>query len=127
MLVTIMHKRFTKRQKKEIRSTDIYRYKVDFSDVKHFIEIHEVLKRDLEFPDYYGGHLDALWDCLTDMLGGINYIEIQGFSNIMKKYPEESKEIYRLLRETKHAFGNKYSNRFFVTIVHEDGTREEIK
>ena len=104
-----------------------YRYKVDFSDVKHFIEIHAVLKRDLEFPDYYGGHLDALWDCLTDMLGGINYIEIQGFSNIMEKYPEESKEIYRLLRETKHAYKNKYSNRFFVTIVHEDGTREEIK
>ena len=104
-----------------------YRYKVDFSNVKHFIEIHEVLKRDLEFPDYYGGHLDALWDCLTDMLGGINYIEIQGFSNIMRKYPEESKEIYRLLRETKHAYKSKYSNRFFVTIVHEDGTREEIK
>ena len=46
-----------------------YRYKVDFKDVKHFYEIHEVLKRDLDFPDDYGGNLDALWDCLTDMLG----------------------------------------------------------
>jgi ribonuclease inhibitor len=44
-----------------------YKYKVDFSEVKHFIEIHEVLKRDLELPDYYGGNTDALWDCLTDM------------------------------------------------------------
>ena len=44
-------------------------YIVDFSKVKHYIEIHEVLKRDLDFPDYYGGNTDALWDCLTDMLG----------------------------------------------------------
>ena len=106
---------------------ETYRYKVDFSKVNHFIEIHEVLKRDLDFPDYYGGNLDALWDCLTDMLGGINYIQIQGFSNILKKYPEESKEIYSILQEVKHAYGNKYSDRFFVTIVHEDGTREELK
>ena len=106
---------------------DTYRYKVDFREVKHYIEIHEVLKRDLEFPDYYGGDLDALWDCLTDMLGGINYIEIHGFDLIEKKYPEESKEIYSILKETKHAYGDKYSDRFFVTIVHRDGTREEIK
>ena len=65
-----------------------YKYRVDFSAVKYFIEIHEVLKRDLDFPDYYSGTLDGLWDCLTDMLGGINYIEIHGFDLIEKKYPE---------------------------------------
>ncbi len=91
-----------------------YRYKVDFSEAKHFIEIHEVLKRYVDFSDYYGVRLGALGDRLTDMLGGVNYIEIQGFSNIMKKYPEESKEIYSLLQETKHAYENMYSNRFFI-------------
>ena len=35
-----------------------YKYRVDFSEVKYFIEIHEVLKRDLNFPDYYSGTLD---------------------------------------------------------------------
>ena len=105
---------------------EVYKYKVDFSEVKDYIEIHEVLKRDLDFPDYYGGNLDALWDCLTDMLGGINYIELHGFDVIEKRYPEESKEIYSILQETKHAYNDKYSDRFFVTIVHEDGTREEI-
>ena len=106
---------------------DTYRYRVDFREVKYYMEIHEVLKRDLDFPDYYGGDLDALWDCLTDMLGGINYIEIYGFDVIKKKYPEESKEIYAILQETKHAYNDKYSDRFFVTIVNQDGTREEIK
>ena len=58
---------------------DTYRYKVDFKEVKYYIDIHEVLKRDMDFPDYYGGNTDALWDCLTDMLGDPSYIEIFGF------------------------------------------------
>lgn len=28
---------------------------------------HKYLKWMLEFPDYYGNNLDALYDCLTDM------------------------------------------------------------
>ena len=39
---------------------DTYRYKVDFSEIQYYIEIHEALKRDLDFPDYYGGNRDAL-------------------------------------------------------------------
>ena len=104
-----------------------YKYRVDFSKVKHFIEIHEVLKHDLHFPDYYSGTSDGLFDCLTDMLGGINYIEIHGFDVIEKKYPEESKEIYSILQETKHAYNNKYSDRFIVSIVNKDGTYKEIQ
>ena len=106
---------------------DTYRYKVDFRNVEYYIEIHEVLKRDLEFPDYYGGNLDALWDCLTDMLGDISIIEIYNSEVISKKYHEEWQGIIEAFRETKHAYGDKYSDRFFVTIVHNDGTREEIK
>ena len=91
---------------------ETYRYKVDFSEVERYFDIHEVLKRDLELPDYYGGNLDALWDCLTDMLGGINYIEIHGFDVIEKKFPEEIKGIRSVLQETKHAYNDAYSDRF---------------
>ena len=62
------------------------KYTVDFSKVKYYIEIHEVLKRDLDFPDYYGGNTDALWDCLTDMLGDPSYIEILAFEEVQKRY-----------------------------------------
>ena len=30
-------------------------------------EIHNYLKKKMKFPDYYGGNLDALFDCLTDI------------------------------------------------------------
>ena len=29
--------------------------------------VHEYLKEMLEFPEYYGSNLDALYDCLTDL------------------------------------------------------------
>lgn len=30
-------------------------------------QLHEVLAQALEFPDWYGRNLDALYDCLTDL------------------------------------------------------------
>ena len=29
--------------------------------------IHELLERELSFPEYYGKNLDALYDCLTEV------------------------------------------------------------
>lgn len=29
--------------------------------------VHEYVKEQLQFPDYYGKNLDALHDCLTDL------------------------------------------------------------
>ena len=105
---------------------DIYRYTVDFSTVEYFIEIHEVLKRDLNLPDYYGGNTDALWDCMTDMLGDPTHISIVGFENITKKYSNEWDKIIRIFKKAKHAYVDKYSDRFFVTLIHDDGRREKI-
>ncbi|RAP53607.1 MAG: ribonuclease inhibitor [Methanosphaera sp. rholeuAM270] len=30
-------------------------------------ERHDYLKKELNFPDYYGRNLDALYDCLTEI------------------------------------------------------------
>ena len=30
-------------------------------------ELHRALAENLQFPDWYGGNLDALFDCLTDL------------------------------------------------------------
>lgn len=40
---------------------------VDLSTVTTKEALHETLKTALLFPDYYGGNLDALHDCLTDI------------------------------------------------------------
>lgn len=101
-----------------------YKYKVDFSSAKDCRDIHIILKESLNFPDYYGGHLDALFDCLTDMLGAISIIEIHGIEKL-EKYDGYDKRVIDVFRDAKHVY-DEFSDRFFVTIVHEDGTREEI-
>ena len=40
---------------------------VDLSGIKTVEDLHNELKEAFEFPDYYGGNLDALHDCLTDI------------------------------------------------------------
>ena len=45
------------------------KYTIDFTNVKYYMEVHEVIKKSLDFPDYYGGNWDAFWDCLTDIIG----------------------------------------------------------
>ena len=40
---------------------------VDLSEVKTVEALHAALNEAFEFPEYYGGNLDALHDCLTDI------------------------------------------------------------
>ena len=106
---------------------ETYKYKVDFSEVKSYAEIQEVIKKSLDFPDYYGGNLDAFWDCITDqLLSGITYIDIYSLAKI-QNYNNYDKKLKDMFAMAKHAYDDEFSDRFFVTIVHEDGTREEIE
>lgn len=36
-------------------------------DVSSMEEIHEYFQQELDFPEYYGGNLSALYDMLTDL------------------------------------------------------------
>lgn len=38
---------------------------IDGRKIQNKEVLHDVLKDKLDFPDYYGRNLDALWDCLT--------------------------------------------------------------
>ena len=41
-------------------------FSVDLGHAKNVPGFIKALKRDLDFPDWFGGNLDALYDCLTD-------------------------------------------------------------
>ena len=45
-------------------------YSIDISDITTKKQLHRLLKRELEFPEYYGENLDALKDALTDLPDG---------------------------------------------------------
>lgn len=40
---------------------------IDCSNLSHAMELHMKLAELLDFPEWYGNNLDALYDCLTDL------------------------------------------------------------
>lgn len=40
---------------------------LDGAEIRDREQLHALLASSLEFPEWYGGNLDALYDCLTDI------------------------------------------------------------
>lgn len=53
-------------------------------------ELHSYIKRKLDFPDYYGGNLDALWDLLSTISNPIHIklVNIEELYNNLGEYAE---------------------------------------
>lgn len=92
-------------------------YAIDFSNVKYYMEIHPIIQKALDFPDYYGGSLDALWDCLRDMVGEPIHIEIIGLEVIERKFGNYASKLIDTFRELKHYRNDKYSHEIQIEIV----------
>ena len=84
------------------------------------MEIHFIIQKALDFPDYYGGSLDALWDCLTDMSGRPIHVQIIGLEVIEKNFDDYAKKLIDTFRELKHYRGDKYSHEIQIEIVRGD-------
>lgn len=82
------------------------KYIVDFRKVNNREEAHEELKTSLNFPDYYGKNLDALNDCLSEIVSEhliyiLTYKEtFEGFDDIMKVF-DDNKINYERIIELK--------------------------
>ena len=108
----------------------MYKYKelytLDFRNVKDYADVHRVIKRELDFPDYYGGNLDAFWDCLKGLIGDPIHIEILGIDVLQQKCGEKAAIMVETLRELKHYNNDKYAHEIKIEIV--DGEhRVELK
>lgn len=67
--------------------------KLNFSNCKYIGEIHIELKNKLNFPEYYGKNLDALWDSLCYYTNDELIIKISGFDNIENLFEDYSSKI----------------------------------
>ena len=101
-------------------------YTIDFRDVQYYMEFHPIIKHALDFPDYYGCNFDALWDCLTDMVGRPINIEILGLEVVERRFPDTAKKFVEILRRCKHYDDDRYSRDIKIEIVDGD-KRIEIK
>ena len=92
-------------------------YTIDFSNVTYYMEIHPIIREALDFPEYYGGSLDALWDCLTDMIGRPVHVEIIGLEVIERKFGDSAKKMIEILKRFKHYANDRFSDSIKIEIV----------
>ena len=100
-------------------------YIADFKDVHTYLEIHKALKDGLDFPDYYGENLDALWDCLTETVGNNVKIILKNYQFVEKTNEEYANKILKVFKDAKIFADDIY----FGTriIVERDGVETEIE
>ena len=92
---------------------ETYYFTIDFSTIKNGREVYPLIKEALHFPDYFGKNLDALWDCLTDMSGDYNQIEIRGVKTLSKSLQDYLEEIFMVIKEAE----KRYPEYYHITFV----------
>ena len=70
---------------------------MDCGQLKSAPEFHDALAVAMEFPDYYGKNLDALFDCLTDIHQEQELVLLNWhpFSYAVKDYAEKLMYVFR--------------------------------
>ena len=101
-------------------------YTIDFTNVEQFLEMHNVISKALDFPDYYGCSWSSFWDCLTDMYGDFIHIEIIGLEIIREKFDDSADKLVDILKRFKHYANDRFSDGIKIEIV-SGSTREEIE
>ena len=61
-------------------------YRLDGSRMRSRQEAHEEIARAMQFPEYYGKNLDALWDMLTTTSGMAVMTGVSGMLNALGGY-----------------------------------------
>ena len=102
------------------------KYILDFSGVKTWVDIHAILEKEFDFPDYYGANWDAFWDCITDLIysRGLD-IEIIGLDKIYSEFMEDVDIFIKILKRLKHIYNDKYANVVKI-MIHHGGSLVEL-
>lgn len=96
------------------------KYTIDFTNVEHYLEMHFIIAKSLDFPDYYGCNWSAFWDCLTDMYGDPIHIEIIGLDVIERKFDDSASKMIKILKRFKHFNDGLFSDSIKIEIVSGD-------
>ncbi|WP_046215261.1 barstar family protein [Paenibacillus wulumuqiensis] len=70
----------------------------EFSTIQ---ELHEQLKEKLELPEFYGGNLDALWDCLTGMIELPLELHWTNYGVSQERLGDQAERVRSLLEEAE--------------------------
>ncbi|MBQ8401252.1 MAG: barstar family protein [Clostridia bacterium] len=98
---------------------------LDFREVQYYLEIHRIIKKALDFPEWYGENWDALWDCLTDIAGLEVHMEVLGLDTIRRRFPGVGEKLLQILRRWKGYGNGCYAENTRIFII-ENGHEREL-
>ena len=102
----------------------MYNYKelyiIDFTKVEYYSDVHKIIAEALDFPEYYGGNMSALWDSLTDMLGRPINIKMLGFDKLQEKFKSIADKILKLFERLKSYDNGRYAHEINVTVCYDN-------
>ncbi|MEF7658544.1 barstar family protein [Bacillus thuringiensis] len=70
--------------------------------------LHQTLKKQLDFPNFYGENADALWDCLTGFIGLPIIIEWEFFKESQIMLGEEADLILKTFQDAQEEMIDKF-------------------
>ena len=102
-------------------------YSVDFSGTYDYDTLHKKLRQGFRLPYYYGENLDALWDCLTDLvLSGEVKLTVLHFETVERLDHDYAQKLYDVFVDLKHYCDNAYLDKVHV-FVQTNGKTIEIQ
>ena len=70
---------------------------LNLNNIQNKEQLHQYLKDQLHFPDYYGKNLDALNDCLGELAQDI-VINFEGKEQFCEVFGEYGKTVLRIFK-----------------------------
>ncbi|QQD81464.1 barstar family protein [Bacillus siamensis] len=85
---------------------------IDGKDITSTEALHRILKDQLDFPDYYGENLNALWDCLTGWIEFPLTLVWKNFDISQKALGSDADDVLELFQEAQEELDGE----FFIQI-----------
>ena len=86
---------------------------MDFTGVEYIGQVHLILTEALDFPEWYGKNLDALWDLLTGYIEPC-IINIKGLREVSKELTQYMQKVVNILLEAEKTY-----NRIQINFIDE--------
>ncbi|KXZ20927.1 barnase inhibitor [Bacillus nakamurai] len=85
---------------------------IDGKDFTSIEALHRILKDKLDFPDYYGENLNALWDCLTGWMELPLTLVWRHFETSQMYLGSDADDVLRILKKAEEELDDE----FFIRI-----------
>ena len=82
---------------------------IDVTEIRTSNELHGILKKELDFPTFYGMNWDAFWDTITALVELPEKLVFKGWNKIVRHLPNDAeimKNIFRIFKRDIKSIGS---------------------